>query len=254
MPPLRLLPVALSIASLLALPGGAGAQIASPASGPASSVDTDQQVEVTALRAPIAFPYERAFELASAVREASHGMAEVAARLTDPAPTAATLHVWLQYGETVQPLAIGPDGSFAVPIVVDALNQHAALIANRPGRTWHATVFLRPLVGRLDILTEADLDRIVEAGQAARAAMFPWYARAVMPAIRGLRVCSQHSDAVFVLRNAAGAETPLAARDAEDVYQRAARCVDLTPGRNPNERASSLRLPADVTLAYLHAR
>jgi hypothetical protein len=192
--------------------------------------------------------------LALAVREASHGMAEVAARLTDSAPTATPLRVWLQYGETVQPLAIGPDSSFAVPIVVDALNQHAALSANRPGRAWRATVFLRPLVRPLDILTDTDVDRIVEAGQAARAAMFPWYARAVMPAIRGLRVCSQQPDAVFVLRNAAGNETPLVARDAEDVYARSAHCVDVTPGRNPNERASSLRLPPDVTLDYLHAR
>lgn len=252
--PFRGLRVASSIASLLALTGVAGAQAASPASEPASSVDGDQHVEITALREPIAFPYERAYELALAVRKASHGTAEVATRLNDSAPTATPLRVWLRYGETLLPLPLGPDGSFAVPIVVDAFDQHATLSANRPGGTWHATVFLRPLVGPFDTLTDTDLDRIVEAGQAARAAMFPWYARAVMPAIRGLRACSRQPDAVFVLRNAAGNETPLAARDAEDVYARSAHCVDVTPSRNPNERASSLRLPPDVTLDYLHAR
>ncbi len=214
--PLRRLLAASCVASLLASPGAVCAQSAAAASEPASSADADQHVEITALREPIGFPYERAFELAQAVRKASHGTAEVAVRLTDAAPAAAPLRIWLEYGETLQPLPLGPDGSFAVPIVADALDQHAMLSANRPGRQWHATVFLRPRVGAMDVLSDADIDRLVQAGQAARAAMFPWYARAVMSSIRGLRACSLRADAAFALRDPAGNETPLAARGAEE--------------------------------------
>lgn len=260
-PTLLSLPLTALVALCLSQPMSARAQVASvesSASAPtstgsaaASGAEGDPvRVEVTALREPLEFPYEKAYDAAVKVRDASHGNTDLVISVIEAKPLGTPLRVSLQYGDTIQPLEVDLSNTFTVSPNPAALENNAILTANRHRAGLSVQVGLRPHVVAGAALTRADIDRLVEGGKAARKSLVPWYARVFLPNVSGVRLCSLAPDAQFLLRDAGGADQPLPTRNDKDLYERPAHCVDLPPTTDAREAATSVVMPPDATVDY----
>jgi hypothetical protein len=257
LPSLRSLSLAALVALGLGEPACVRAQVApveSVASAPtATNPGADggsAQVEVTALREPIEFPYQRAYDAAVKVRDASHGRADLVVTIIEAHPLGTPLRVSLQYGDTVEPLDLDPSNTFLLAPNRAALGPQAILTVNRRRSGLSLHVGLRPHVEAGAALTRADINRWVEGGQAARKSLVPWYARLFLPNVRAVRLCSLAAGGQFALRAPDGTDRPLPTRDDKDVYARPAHCVDLLPTDDVRETAMSVVMPPDSTVDY----
>jgi hypothetical protein len=247
---LTLLALAAGSAHAQQAPAAPTASAAAEAASAASDAES-QRVDVVALKAPIEFPYARAYDAARKVDTASGGLTDLVFKVIDKAPAAAPLRVSLEYGETVTRLPLDPSNAFTLPPNPEALAANAVLTANRERRGLGVEVDIRPHVQGDNPLTMDDVNHLIEAGRQARKSLLPWYARVVTPTIRSLRICSLDAASRFALRSDTGAETALDARSEEDVYARPAHCVDLDPNSDARVKTSRLVLPADATFDYV---
>ncbi len=236
----------------LCQPACALAQAASPASaasGPDASGDP-VRVEITAVREPLEYPYERAYNAALKVQEASHGNTDLVISIIEEHPAGTPLRVSLQYGETVEMLEVDRSNAFRLTPNRKALDDNAILVTNRRRAGLSVQAGLRPHVEAGATLTRADINRLVEGGQAARKSLLPWYARIVVPTVSGVRLCSLTAGASFALRGAGGADQVLATKDDKDLYDRPAHCVDLDVTDDAQEASMSVVMPPDATVDY----
>lgn len=212
---------------------------------------TLEGVTVIGLKSPLAVPYERAYNATRNAVAASGGLAELVFRLRDKAPSASNrLALTVEYGDRVIPIDLDTQGGFVLRPDAEAIAEKAVLVVNRRRQEVGLSVEIRPLTvaGPLSV---SDLDRLIVAGRAARASLVPWYARVFTPTINELRICSTQTSASFSVRDSAGTEVMLPARQAADSAGRIARCVDYPGAGGQFANAARLMTPDDVTLEYV---
>jgi hypothetical protein len=207
-------------------------------------------VEITAVREPLEYPYERAYNAALKVRDASRGSTDLVVSIVEAHPVGTPLRVSLQYGDTVENLDVDQSNAITLSPNRSALESNAILVTNRHREGLSVRVGLRPHVQVGAVLTRADINRLVEGGKAARKSLLPWYARMVMPTVSGVRLCTRSVDGQFALHDAGAVDQPLLPKEDKDVYERPARCVDVPPTEDPHEAAMSVVMPADATVDY----
>jgi hypothetical protein len=210
-------------------------------------------VTVAALKSPLEFPYRRAYDATTKVLVASGGLVDLVFKLHDKAVNATNkLRLTVEYGEQVTDIPLDGNNSFTLIPDADAAAQSAQLVVNRHSKEVGVEVDMQPNVKAFkgEKLTVADMDRLIQAGRAARSSLLPWYARVVTPTVNSVRICSTQTSARFALRGEGGAEAPLNSKSALDVLGRAASCIDFNGDRDDYAASSVVIVPDGSTFDY----
>lgn len=216
-----------------------------------SAPTTLQQVNIVALKSPLEFPYQRAYEATQKVLKASDGLTDLVFKLHDKSSDSTRkLRLTLEYGESVIDIPLDEQYSFTLMPDAEVAAKPATLVINRRSQDVAVEVDIRPKV-QAERITVADIDQLIRAGRTARATLLPWYARLITPTINSVRVCSTHPTAQFALRDDSGGESPLRSKSAPDLYGHPASCVDFYGERDAYVASSVLIAPKGITFDFV---
>lgn len=185
-----------AVLAAMALFDGAAAAQATDAQTPTQAAsepaaETAQRIEVTAERSTLLYPYKRAYETTKKVLETGKGDVALQFRFVPTEPTLRVddIKLKLEYEGGEERISVDAMGSFQIVPNDVAAKSDAHFVINKRRDDYKVAVDIAPNVPPRPT-TVSELRRVVDNGLMVRKSLLPWYARAVMPTVGGIRICA----------------------------------------------------------------
>jgi hypothetical protein len=229
-----------------------GAQQPPPAGNTEEANDAPlQTVKISGVRDPAMMPYNKAYEMLTKLQKVGAGGMEMAIRVVSaktmqPIPD---LEISLQGDSNFEKLALSPEGFLSVPLSKERLADKAVFVTNKKAGTVKAEYFFVPTMPK-ERLYYSDIANSIAAARRARAAVVPWYMRAIVPAVQEVRICYPNSNQEVSIFNGTTVTRPATLTQKSMLTKETVYCAAFNSRETEAAKDSLVTLPPGWTALF----